>query len=95
MLLSRIYKHNSNGDRRKASYADLSLAARVMLNKTLLITGNKVDFPNCIFNVLGIISAEQKDGIFKNFYLIEFDESKFNKTYSEYEIMQTKSCVKL
>jgi len=78
MILSRIYSHQ--GRKNGISTVDLLLAGRLMYNNnTLLITGNKKDFPSCVFNILGVINIENKNnGSLQSFSILEFDVEKFN-----------------
>lgn len=86
LLLSKIYSHNGIS-KKKSSLVDLFLAARLMLNtNSLLITGNKKDFPSCIFDTLGVLNYEQTgDGSIRAFSLIEFNRKKFDECYSKLE----------
>src|SRR5579872_7378426 len=64
ILLSIIYSHRGHNKNTKISHVDLFLGARCMLNagSTLILTDNKRDFPNSIFDVVTIINVEQNDG---------------------------------
>lgn len=92
MLLSTIYSHKGHNKNTKISLVDLFLGARCMLNagSTLIITGNKKDFPNSIYDVISIINIEQNDGSIKPYSLLEFDKSKFDKCYKEMQKMEEK-----
>jgi hypothetical protein len=83
LLLAQIYSHKKQAV--SASYVDLTLAARSMLQGVLIISGNKSDFPSCIFEVISIMSIEQGDGSFKSYYLLEFSKEKFKKTYDDFK----------
>jgi hypothetical protein len=78
-ILARIYKHQKANC--SPSLVDLFLAGRLMYlknRKPLLITGNKRDFPSCVFATLGVMAWERSsDGGVINYYLLEFDEKKF------------------
>lgn len=78
LLLSKIYAQQNSG--KGSSIVDLFLAARVMAqhNNYLLITGNKKDFPDCVFDVFGIISIRQKDESYQAYYIIGFNKGKFD-----------------
>lgn len=84
LLLSQIYAHqNEHG----ASLTDLFLAGRLMLTPytSLMITGNRRDFPSCIFDNVAILNLENGNGTVQAFYLIEFNNEKFNECYKTYE----------
>jgi len=88
LLLSKLYAHHSV---KSASTVDLLLAGRVMYHQTstLLLTGNKKDFPNCVFDTLGIISVEiDTINTIKNYAVIEFSRDKFDKSYTDYLHME-------
>jgi len=90
MLLSIIYSHKGHNKNAKISIVDLFLGARCMLNagSTLIITGNKKDFPSSIFDVMSIINLEQNDGNIKPYSVIGFNISKFDKCYNEIQKME-------
>jgi hypothetical protein len=80
LALSTIYCHNKMA--KGASTVDLLLAGRIMYDASepLLITGNKKDFPSCIFDNLTIFNVEQiNDGAIQSFSVIKFNRSKFDK----------------
>ncbi len=54
LLLSKIYSHKGHTKNTKISLVDLFLGARCMLNtpSTMILTGNKKDFPNSIFDIV-------------------------------------------
>lgn len=81
LLLSQIYAHQSQHG---ASLSDLFLAGRLMLNPEagFIITGNRKDFPSCIFNNGAILNLESDNGTSQPFYLIEFDIKKFDECYA-------------
>ncbi len=85
LLLSKIYKHQQQGARSKcsSSFVDLFLAARIMLysENSILVTGNKKDFPSSVFDLLGIISNEEGDGSIRSFCILSFNKAKFEKCY--------------
>jgi len=80
LILSRIYAHHNQ--KSKSSLVDLFLAARLMYTKnSLLITGNKKDFPQCIFDTVGVLNLEQSgDSSMRAFSLITFNQSNFDKS---------------
>ncbi|MBU1085752.1 MAG: hypothetical protein ABIJ43_03025 [Candidatus Beckwithbacteria bacterium] len=89
LLLSTIYSHKNISKKKNSgglSIVDLFLAGRLMLNwsKTVLITGNKKDFPRCVFDVLGVINFEQEgDGSMRVYSLVQFSKEKFESCYGE------------
>ena len=86
LLLSQIYAHQKENDKNTASLVDLLLAARVMFatNPSLILTGNRRDFPSCIFDTIAILNLESKNGIAQPFYLVEFNPDKFNICYKSF-----------
>lgn len=87
LLLSQIYAHqNEHG----ASLVDLMLAARLMLTPyaTLVITGNRKDFPGVIFDNEAILNVENPKGIVQPFYLIKFNKEKFDICYKKFNSLK-------
>ncbi|MDO8515174.1 MAG: hypothetical protein Q7S14_01615 [bacterium] len=83
LLLSKIYAHQNNSC--TSSFVDLFLAGRLMLNwsNSLLVTGNKKDFPSVIFDTFGVINVEQKgDGSMRAYTLLSFNPEKFTKCFN-------------
>ncbi len=82
LLLSRIYCHQNQ--KTKSSLVDLFLAARLVYSQTpLLITGNKKDFPSCVFDTVSVLNIEQPgDGTMRAFSIIKFNQSNFNKCFT-------------
>ncbi|MCR4324516.1 MAG: hypothetical protein NUV69_02420 [Candidatus Curtissbacteria bacterium] len=80
-LISKIYAQNNVA--LNASFVDLHLTGRLMFSggKSILITGNKKDFPDCLFSIEGVINAKTAEGTVHNFYALKFDEAKFKKAY--------------
>jgi len=82
LILSRIYSHNSNKlpSSHSPGSVDLFLAARVMLysENALLITGNRSDFPQIIFDVEGVMNYEKEGGVMQPFYILSFNSKKFD-----------------
>ncbi len=90
MLLSTIYSHKGHNKNTKISLVDLFLGARCMLNagSTLVITGNKKDFPSSIYDVISIINIEKSDSSIKPYSVLEFNRDKFNECYKEMQKME-------
>lgn len=95
LLLSKIYKHQQKKIRTKcsSSFVDLFLAARIMLysENSILVTGNKKDFPSSVFNLLGIISSEEGDGSIRSFCILSFSRTKFENCYKELKKIDEKT----
>lgn len=78
IYLSQIYSHKNTSA--KPSIADLFLAGRLMnyADKSVLITGNKKDFPSCVFSTITVLNYEQEgDDSIKPFSILKFDTKKF------------------
>ncbi len=93
LLLSKIYKHQMQKKKYiacKPSIVDLLLAARLMHypNNSVLITGNKKDFPSCIFDSLGVINYEDNGGYMRSFTVIQFNKDLFETSLEELEKME-------
>lgn len=82
-LLSKLYAHQNQNQ--KISFVDIFLAARMMYLSVAcyLITGNKKDFPLCVFNTTGVFNIEQADGQMKAISIVQFSRDKFNNCYQE------------
>jgi hypothetical protein len=52
---------------------------------SLIIIGNRKDFPSCIFDNVAILNLENVKGIVQPFYFIEFNSKKFNKCYELFD----------
>jgi hypothetical protein len=86
LLLSQVFalhrQKSKFGGKASWSTVDLLLAARVMgyKEKALLLTGDRNDFPACVFETIGVLTLESnKSGLLNNFYLLKYDEDSFNK----------------
>ncbi|NMB56716.1 hypothetical protein GYA19_02145 [Candidatus Beckwithbacteria bacterium] len=82
LILSRIYSHQKKA--KGCSSIDLFLASRIMYyaNNSLLITGNKKDFPAPVFEILAVINVEDlEENKMKCFYILKFNIENFNKKY--------------
>jgi hypothetical protein len=92
MLLSIIYSHQGHNKNTKISLVDLFLGSRCMLNASsmCLITGNKKDFPNSIYDISTIINIEQNDGSIKPYSFLKFSIDKFGNCYKEMQKMEAK-----
>lgn len=74
--LSYLYgHHNCKG----ASVVDLFLAGRSMLHSpnSIIITGNRKDFPDFVFNLLGVFSREE-DGNIRSYSAVTFSKDKYD-----------------
>ncbi|HRH31642.1 MAG TPA: hypothetical protein PK950_03160 [Candidatus Paceibacterota bacterium] len=87
LLLSRIYRHQRVES--KFSTVDLLLAGRLMYNQSnsVLITGNKKDFPSCVFDIIGIMNTEEGDGSIKPLSIVSFNQKKFDACFKAYTSM--------
>lgn len=87
LILSKIYAQNDSKLKIKnsASFVDIYMASRLMSlgSKYLLVTGNKKDFPNYIFDTKGIITNEEANGSLRNYSLLSFNPDKFDKCFRE------------
>lgn len=45
--------------------------------KSILVTGNKRDFPSCIFDTIGVLNFEQHDGHMRAISFVQFNSDKF------------------
>jgi len=66
---------------------------RIMYQNTfdpILVTGNKKDFPSCIFDTLTVINIEQSgDNSMKPYCAIKFNKTKFDKCLRNLEKIST------
>ena len=86
LTLSKIYAHNHSG--LHASTIDLFLAGRVMLdpsNVTKIISANKSDFPDCVFDVAGILSKITNGNSVQSYCLMQFNQDKFDTAIKKLE----------
>lgn len=93
LLLSKIFAHQSgNHKKNTSSFVDLLLASVLMYltDKAILITGNKKDFPSCVFDTLSVLNTEQEDGHMKAICLIGFNQGKFDSCYKELSALEKK-----
>lgn len=90
LVLSKIYSHKGL---KSPSFVDIFIASRLMSlgDKCLLVTGNKKDFPNFIFNTKGIVTVEEGNGTLRNYSLLSFSRSKFEACFSELHRVESKS----
>lgn len=83
LLLSKIYAHK--GKSKGVSFVDLMLASFLVLlkGKAVLMTGNKKDFPSCVFDVLSILNYEEDSGGVRAISIVGFNQKKFDICYKE------------
>jgi hypothetical protein len=89
ILISKILKRCNN--KNSTDFVDLFLIGRVMLQHTTLgiISGNKSDFPDTIFDCVSIIRIS--NGINSHvFYEMNFNSDKFNEEYEALKVEQEK-----
>ena len=88
-ILSKIYAMNGKKDNGKhASLVDLFLAGRLMSYSpgvTCIITGNARDYPQCIFDVVGVITKRQSDSKLQSFAVLDLDQDKFRTEFEKFE----------
>lgn len=91
LLLSKIFAHQKqlikNNSNKAISFVDLQLSSLLMYlkDKSILITGNKKDFPSCVFDILAIINFETKDGSVRAISVISFNQNKFDSCHKSLE----------
>jgi hypothetical protein len=87
LILSKIFAHQSQKakQRNTSSFVDLMLAGLLMYlrEKVVLVTGNKKDFPSCIFDLISVLNKEEQDGSIRSICVIVFNESGFNRCLAE------------
>ena len=84
LLLSKIYAHN--GRSKGVSTTDLYLAARLMTlpSNSVLITGNKKDYPLCVFSLLSVINVENRsDESIGCYSILKLDQAKLQKAHQK------------
>ena len=80
--LSRLYAHKK---RAGVSMVDLLLAGRaMMIEHSIIITGNKKDFPSFIFDVVGVTNFEQNDGTMRSISAVKFNRTKYAECVEAY-----------
>ncbi len=85
LILSRLYAHSNPKSKLKVSTVDLLLAGTLMFYKnSMLVTGNKKDFPSNIFKTIGVMNFEQGDGGMKCISVVAFDPERFSRCESNY-----------
>ncbi len=83
LILSRLYSHQGKSG---ASLVDLLLAANLMLyREAILVTGNKKDFPDFIFDLVGVMNFEEKSGNIKAISIVKFNSTKFQTCEISYK----------
>lgn len=94
LILSKIFAHQTiKGTKNSSSFIDLLLAAFLMFlkkRKIILITGNKKDFPSCVFDTVSVLNSEQEDGNMRSICIIEFNQNNFDSCYSQLKKMEEK-----
>ena len=56
--------------------------------KSVLITGNKKDFPSCVFDIVSVLNFEAADGNVRAISIIKFNQEKFDECYKSLEKLQ-------
>lgn len=82
--LSYLYGHHGC---KGASVVDLFLAGRAILHtpNSIIITGNRKDFPDFIFDMVGIFSREEGDGSVRSFSAVTFNKNKYQEAVRNWE----------
>lgn len=95
LLLSKIYTQEKYTG--KSSFVDLLLAGMLMAikNKGALITGNRKDFPSCIFDTLGTINLEFDHDDHKIIYVLAFNKDKFEECNNKLQEADKKQSQKI
>ncbi len=85
--LSYLYGHNGC---KGASVVDLFLAGRSALHapNSVIMTGNRKDFPNLIFDLIGVLSKDQADGTVRNYSVVTFNRTKFDTAYAKWRSLE-------
>lgn len=88
LLLSKIYAHKNLA--LGSSFIDLTLASLLMYLKTnaILITGNKRDFPSCLFDTLSVLNFESKEGNIRAIGIVAFNQAKFDRCYKDLQKLE-------
>ena len=85
LILSKVYAHSKQF--RNPSAVDLLLAGRIMFSRQkdpYLITGNKKDYPSCVFDTVDMFAWEDtKDGSVKNYFVLRFNKGKFDRCFAQ------------
>lgn len=92
LILSKIY--SQHGQSKGCSTIDLFLAGRLMHvgESGVLVTGNKKDFPACIFDTVGVINVERlSDLSTKAFSAVSFNKSKFDTAYEKLQKLEARA----
>lgn len=92
LILSKIYAHNNRS--KGVGTIDLFLAARLLKSpvNTLIITGNKKDYPSCIFNIKAVLNIEdQNSESVRCFSVVELDREKLKKCYDNLLKIESKN----
>ena len=90
LILSKIYALKKQA--LNCSFTDLLLAGRLMLIRDIavLVTGNRKDYPECVFETKGIINvdipkSDKTNGSIKCFSILNFNQQKFNNCLNQLE----------
>lgn len=77
LTLSYIYAQDGS---KNASLVDLFLASRALIEnpRALIVTGNRKDFPSTIFDAIGFLNYEERDGQVRVFSVLEFKKEKYD-----------------
>lgn len=84
LTLSYVYAQNGC---KSASLVDLFLAGRALIEnpRALIVTGNRKDFPSTIFNAIGYLNYEERDGQIRAFAVLEFSKGKYDEAIRRWQ----------
>lgn len=90
LALSYLYAHKG---RTSASAIDLFLASRVMLSasNSYIITGNRKDFPNFVFDTVGVVNYEdQQDCQTRAYAVLRFNPENYKSAVQDLAKLRSK-----
>lgn len=79
LKLSWVYAHKGCTT---ASPIDVLIASRSISHKSLIITGNRRDFPSFLFNLLGVLNYEEGNAT-RAYSVLEFDAAAYEAAKDE------------
>lgn len=87
--LSYLYGHNGC---KGASVVDLFLAGRAVLHtpNAIIITGNRKDFPDLVFDLVGVLSREDGDGGIRSYAAVQFNKAKYDTAVAKWQSLNLK-----
>lgn len=83
LTLSYLYAHNGCVG---VGVVDLLLASRALIHtNALIVTGNKKHYPAVLFDTIGILNSEQRDGTIRSFPVLAFSQSKYSAALEKWK----------